>query len=214
MPKAKPLIMKENGIETPAKDAQTLIITEYVMIDYNLILDEVLRNTSEELTFDYDAFLNPETMRRILHIDVLNTLIMRAIAFKHSHEHIQWLEWYYYHFHETYSRVDPIDEYSLDHHMLSELRMDDFITKIPGYNPYERIHTSKSSWLNPETMSNVLYALLGENFNYVTHGRAFCNCRSCIYDKILEEVLCIPTKPIHINKIKYVGEIRKFQRRR
>ncbi len=169
------------NLKTPTIEATT-DISVFTLLDY----DEILRLNMDEITEtdikELGEILNINMMRRIMHVDVLHTIVMRTIASGY-HPYMTWmLTNYYESFIEIYrnKKTTPLlNNYELFKQMDDELKIDDAISRIPNFRPHERIIVG-SIWLDIETIVSMLSVVLSK---HVFDEDVFCAAiKNCVDD--------------------------------
>ncbi len=156
---------KKSSEDQPSVSAP---INLFKLIDYRKILEANLAAVDEYNNAEQDdqEEFTARNMRCLIHIDVLNTLVMNALASGQQEWTLSMLEDYYVRFINAYHDRGGISWYFLKdmplHSVYLELRIDDFIADLPFYDVNRKIIVG-SCYFDIPPLKDALSVLIPSN---------------------------------------------------
>lgn len=180
---------KKSSEDQPSVSAP---INLFKLIDYRKILEANLAAVDEYNNAEQDdqEEFTVRNMRCLIHIDVLNTLVMNALASGQQEWTLSMLENYYVRFINAYHDRGGTSWYFLKHMPLHsvylELRIDDFIANLPFYDVNHKILVN-NCYLDNYSLRDALSVLIPSDLWYDTVDK-YDEIRNNIYipERMLE----------------------------
>lgn len=197
-------ILKKKEIEKTAEQKKLVVApvltSMMIMINYN----DTLNTNVDELGLDIteirrDVF-NTYMMRRLIHIDVLNLLATRVLISGLNPYDVSELADYCSLFVELYKNKkenNPINECFGS--LFIELRIDDFIARIPGYNPHKRVLVG-AEWFEFPTMLFIVSTTIYMQFSLDVIKESMNNCMTIEFETALK-AMNISTLPLGVIRL-------------
>lgn len=197
-------ILKKKEIEKTAEQKKLVVApvltSMMIMINYN----DTLNTNVDELGLDIteirrDVF-NTYMMRRLIHIDVLNLLATRVLISGLNPYDVSELANYCSLFVELYKNKKenhPINECFGS--LFAELRIDDFIARIPEYNPHKRVLVG-AEWFEFATMLYIVSTPIYMQFSLDVLKKSMNNCMTIEFETALK-AMNISTLPLGVIRL-------------